>query len=625
MDYSLREYHDAVCGIAGIYGTDAPLDEVGGMVRAMVHRGPDDSGIFFRPEAGLALGHQRLSIVDLSELGHQPMISADKRYVLVYNGEVYNHVELRSELEAMGHPFRSRSDTEVVLEAYKAWGAGCLRRFRGMFALAIWDDLERRLFLARDPFGIKPLLYCQRDGCFAFASELKGLLCASVVKRQIDYNALDEYLSFHSVPAPLTMVDRVRSLEPGHWMEVSEGAIRRKHCYWHLDLQPLTAPSRIGVRDYPARVRELLEESVRLRMRSDVPVAVFLSGGLDSAAVAALMSQSGARIKSFSIGFSEDPRLDECADARLTAELLGTDHHEVRITAADFEEVIDEFIDAIDQPSGDGLNTFLVSRFASREVKVAMSGLGGDELFGGYAPFRHYWGVWRYKHSPIRPFWQALARLHPHLPERLKYRPALAPLRYWYGAPVDHYRVLRRLFRDEEKAALLRSDFLPTRLPPPSWWAGQVHPELVSQLTLHETSGYMHHTLLRDCDSVSMHHSLELRVPLIDAPLAECVWRAPSALKMRSGSCNKPLLVDAVRDLIHPRLLGRAKRGFEMPVGAWLLAKGMDRLEGLRHSPLFESEAVGDCLAAFRKNPRHYLPVWSLYVLDAWCRRNGVL
>ena len=388
-----------MCGIAGIAGK-VDLDRVAAMTAAMTHRGPDDEGILVDRECDIALGHRRLSIIDVGRSGHQPMSYADGRYCIVFNGEIYNFRELRSELEQRGHRFATRSDTEVLLASYAEWGQDCVGRLRGMFAFAIFDRAARRpgdtrLFLARDRFGIKPLYVARMPGFIAFASELKALLASGLVGRQLDAHSVWLYLSLGSVPQPSTILSAVKALPPGHTMRITVGLDCPIERYWSLSEsaggQSRQRGARLDAGETARELRRRLDEAVRYHMISDVPVAAFLSGGINSSAITGLMSATGQqKIATFSVGFesSKGTQSDELPFARIAAQRFGTVHEELVVTAADAAAAFPDLVKAIDQPSLDGTNTFLVSRAAGASYKVALSGIGGDELFAGYGHFR---------------------------------------------------------------------------------------------------------------------------------------------------------------------------------------------------------------------------------------------
>ena len=384
-----------MCGIAGTIGrADAAV--ISAMTAALRHRGPDDGGTRLDPGGAFAFGHRRLAIIDLSAAGQQPMSWAEGRFWITYNGEIYNYRELRRELEARGCVFRTRTDTEVLLAAYATWGEDCLRRLRGMFAFAIADGATRRVFLARDRFGVKPLLYVESPGLLLFASELRAFTAAGQVPQQIDREAVWHYLSFGSIPPPRTIFQGVRSLLPGHAMTVGfDARLLRAWRWWDIATASQVHTETVARLDFPraaAALRGQLEEATRYHLVADVPVGAFLSGGVDSAAMVALMRHHVTDpIRTFTVAFGEQHRdLSEAEPAAQTARALGTQHQEVTVTDAEAATSFDALLDALDQPSLDGANTWFVARAAAAQVKVVLTGLGGDELFAGYPHFRRH-------------------------------------------------------------------------------------------------------------------------------------------------------------------------------------------------------------------------------------------
>ncbi|MGF1503523.1 MAG: asparagine synthase (glutamine-hydrolyzing) [Anaerolineae bacterium] len=623
-----------MCGIWGIVNR-ADEDMARRAVESIRHRGPDDSGIYVtRDPVPAAFGSARLSIIDLSEAGHMPMHDDSGRYTIVYNGEVYNYQVLRRVLqEEYGCQFHSDTDTEVVLHAYMHWGSECLEHLRGMFAFAIWDSQEGALFAARDRLGIKPLVYVNnRSGgepYFAFASEVRALLATGLAERTLNTNALHHYLSFYAVPAPHTMIRDVQALPAGHYLTYRNNTLRIEQ-YWSLPpYVPLTETPELIM----ARLRDLLEESILLRMIADVPVGSFLSGGIDSAAVVALMTQAtGDRLRTFSIGFgAEGANLDERSAARTVAEHYGTDHTEVVVTGADVREQIERIIAAMDQPTGDGINTYLVSQAAGAVSKVALSGLGGDELFAGYPQFRLFQRADR-----AAATWQNLPvvlRKVAHAADRVGVIDR--GLTWLEGDLLDRYQRVRVLFQPDVKRDLYADAFMHRLGAPQSardyLEARHVHPaetDSIAQLTRLELQNYMAHTLLRDTDAMSMAHSLEVRVPLIDHKLVSYAARIPPELKIR-GSQSKWIFTQAIADLLPAEVFQRPKRGFEMPVAAWMRTELRDVLEDV-FSPdsllargLVDADAARAVYADFREGrAATYMYAWSLAVLELWMRQT---
>jgi asparagine synthase (glutamine-hydrolysing) len=602
------------------------------MVGALRRRGPDDQGLWSDLRNQVALGHARLSIIDLSVAGHQPMTSADGRCTIVFNGEIYNYKELRVELEAKGHRFVSHSDTEVILEAYAEWGAEAVRLFRGMFAFALFDNAPTRnapsLVLARDRMGIKPLVYAEQGDSLVFASELRALLASGLVSKQVDKEAVLDFLAVGAVFQPRTMLASVKSLPPACWMEV-RGSEHRIVQYWDLQQATVTLRkelSQISFEEAVPLVRKALLEAARYNMVADVPVGAFLSGGIDSTAAVGLMGEaSGQRIKTFSIGFEQAHRkMDERGFARLAADHLGSEHQEIVVTAAEAADVFPAVVDAIDQPSLDGINTWLVSRAACGSVKVAVSGLGGDELFAGYPHFQAISEAARRLPAGMPGLDALLGHMHRIRPNRFTFHWLLS-----CAPPARRLAMLRRLLNDQ---ALYRN-VLPL-------WARDAAQRLeniqkrfllegtdtVQQTTYAELGGYLLSTLLRDGDVMSMAHGLEVRPFLLDHPLAELVYALPAHVKVRS-EMNKALLVMAAEQYLPAALKNRPKMGFEMPFGGWMAGPLHDRIRVLLESEnaaaLFQKHYLAKLQAQLAQGQPPY-QLWAWSVLLAWCELQGV-
>ena len=534
-------------------------------VAALRHRGPDGHGSWEDRGAAAAcrLVHTRLAIIDLTEGGRQPMCSADGRYALVFNGEIYNYRELREELRGLGESFSTESDTEVLLHAFARWGEGCVSRLRGMFAFAVWDRREETLTLARDRLGIKPLYLCRRPGSLAFASEVRALLATGLAARTLSRRGLESFLAFGSVWGRQTLVEGVEELPPATVATWRAGAFSERR-YWSLPAAGSSAVRTAG--EAVELVRPLLRDSVRLQLRSDVQLGVFLSAGLDSTSLAALARQSLDRPPlTLTVAF-DDPR-SEGVEAARVARHLGTEHREVHLSLDEAGRSVPLAVAAMDQPSVDGVNTWFVSR-AAREagLKVALSGLGGDEIFAGYASFRQFARLLqagRLLGLPGRAAAVA-ARAQPFGPVPNAWRKAVW-LAEAAGDPARAYAVLRALFTPDQAARL---------------WPG--HPGLapfvepagapddpINTLSRLDLANYLRDTLLRDADAMSMAHGLEVRPPLLDERLVEQLAAIPGALKI-AGPQSKPLLAGVVRDLLPAASLARKKTGFELPYDAWL-------------------------------------------------------
>ena len=627
-----------MCGISGLIDPNLSADQrgqaVARMCEAMLHRGPDDSGTATRGPA--SLGMRRLAIFDPAH-GHQPMMSPDQRFTLIFNGAIYNYRQLRDELTATGWSFRTQCDTEVLLAAFVRWGEQCLSRLRGMFAFAVWDDQEQSLFLARDPFGIKPLFYRQEGGRMLFASELNALLASGLVVSEIDPLSVAEQLAWLAVPAPRTIYRNVFSLRPGECATFRRGRLEIRSAWTYQTIAP--GQRVCGTREeFNGELRSRLEDSIRAHMLADVPVGAFLSGGLDSATVVGLMTRvGGARLKTFSIGF-EETEFSESAAAAATASHFGTEHHTSVLTGSRVANDLDALVAALDQPTGDGINTYYASQAAhAGGVRVALSGLGGDELFGGYPSFRNTPRLARWL-----PAWRSLPLvLRRSIVTRLK-RGDIRQRKL--GDVLEHARnahelaaLQRRVFSESSRSALLnrevkaslgsRSPFHPELSALSADLSGAGMFELVSAWELRT---YMADVLLRDSDVMSMRHSLELRVPFVDRPLIEWLWRQPSAFKGDPNNRKTPLS-DACADLLPPGLAGREKRGFSLPFALWMKRELRPFLDetfsnaSIDRSQFFMREEVQSLWRGFvmGHDDREWSRVWSLAVLIAFINRRA--
>jgi asparagine synthase (glutamine-hydrolysing) len=635
-----------MCGISGIWrfgGTgDAELQATSrAMTDAIAHRGPDGEGHWVDAAVGLALGHRRLAIIDLSPTGRQPMMSADRRFVITYNGELYNRAELAAELDLQ---WRGTSDTEVLIEAIARFGIdGALQRANGLFAFAAYDTATRTLHLARDRLGIKPVYFTRQNGTFAFASELRALRTVKDLVLNLDPGAMASYLRYGCVPAPQAIYRKVEKLAPGSRLEVTSSGEKVK-TYW--DLAAIARANQRRQDERPEKeiceeLHGLLADAVRRQMVSDVPIGAFLSGGIDSSVVAALMQRASSRpVKTFSIGFHE-PAFNEATDARGVAHHLGTDHTELILSAADAQALIPQLPTIYDEPFADSsqLPTCLVSRLARTDVTVALSGDGGDEGFGGYV---RYWGVdrlWRSaQHLPSRirraaagsiallsaDAWDLLAR---PLPRRLK--PAHFGDKILKGAaalseegPLDMYRRLVSQTPDPGR-------FLRQADEPPDVVArlgGQTQGlDTVSKMRLLDMLTYLPDDILTKVDRASMSVGLEARVPLLDHRVVEFVWRLPTGRLIAGGKGKRPLR--AVLDQYVPRaLVDRPKMGFGIPLAAWLKGPLRSWAEDLL-SPaslsdgLFDRAALRrcfeDCIAGRRSELN---ALWAVLQFEAWRR-----
>jgi asparagine synthase (glutamine-hydrolysing) len=615
-----------MCGIAGVIDFSRVLSPedwrlTEKMTHSQVHRGPDDSG--FYQGAHAALGHRRLSIIDVSAAGRQPMPNESGTVQVVYNGEIYNYLELRGELRKAGHGFRSNSDTEVLVHGYDEWGIeGLLERLRGMFAFAIYDEREERLLLARDRLGIKPLYYHVGAGGkrLTFASEVKAMVRSGAVSDEVDIAGITGFLLFGAVPAPWTTVRGVRCLPAGHWLALSREGLELKR-YWEL-------PAGGGLPEQEASevkrsLPGLLEDAVRRHLMSDVPLGVFLSGGVDSAGLVALASRTGQRLTTLTVVFSE-AEFSEARLANRVAQRFGTEHREVLIRSRDFAEEVSRILEAMDQPSNDGVNTFFVSQAARKcGLKVVLSGLGGDEVFWGYEHCRRL----ATRLSPLRWFMSAPSVVRKPLAKAGIAYGRLSGKENWMrlgfmakeaGAGAA-YMTLRGFFAPEQVSLLLGCDErevyseLARYLEPEKDEARRVTASGYHRL---ETRRYLHDQLLRDTDVYSMAHSLEVRVPYLDHEVVESVEGLPQAMKVAQGR-NKPLLADAVGDPLIDELAQARKRGFTFPFRNWMREHAGLLREIAGNTKVLERKAVDRLWDEFGAGRLHWSRAWATVTMGA--------
>jgi asparagine synthase (glutamine-hydrolysing) len=614
-----------MCGICGLVSLEgAPVDPavVEAMNATLVHRGPDSAGAFV--EDSVALAARRLSIIDL-EGGDQPVANEDGRIQVVQNGEIYNYRELRTRLERSGHTFSTHGDTEVLVHLYEERGPAFVEDLRGMFAIALWDRLERRLVLARDRFGIKPLYYRIAGGMLSFASELKALLRQPGVSRELDLDALEAYLAFNSIPAPLTIFREARKLPAGHLLiwQGEEPRLRR-----FARPRPVTAGRERaeGAGELADELRERLRDSVRAHLVADVPVGVLLSGGIDSCALAALAAREGSyRVSTFSIGF-EERSFNELERARQVAEMYGTDHHEL-VLRPDAVELLPRLAEVFDEPFADSsaLPTYLVSELAADTVKVALSGEGGDELFGGY--YTYVADTLAPRLGPVAAALRPLVDVLPSSSSKVSFDyKAKRFARAAHLPPLERHHGWKEIFSPDARAALLDGR------------RAQVDPLDIHRARYAETEGadelarlqdvdigiYLVDDLLVKTDRASMAHSLEARVPFCDQVVAELALALPRRMKVR-GLSKKRLLRDAVATLLPREIVRGRKQGFSIPAAAWLrgdlapLARDMLSPDRVRAQGYFRPEAVTALLdrhLARREDLSRQ--IWGLLMFSLW-------
>jgi len=619
-----------MCGIAGIFDRSGSAaagraEILTQMTRTLVHRGPDDEGYLI--EGPVGLGFRRLSIIDLSS-GHQPLSNEDGSVWIAFNGEIYNYRDLKTRLEAKGHVFRTQSDTETIVHAYEEWGTACLDELRGMFAFAIWDRRRQRLFLARDRLGKKPLYFASVGRAFVFGSEIKALLEFPGLDRSLDLEAVCDYLSLLYIPAPKTVFRRVRKLRPGHFLLVDSDGVREQR-YWDVSF------AAAGDTPRPAeRLAELLRESVAARLRSDVPLGAFLSGGLDSSAVVATMAGALASpVVTSSIGFPDDA-FNELDYARQVAHHCHTDHHEHMVTP-DAMSVLDKLAWHYDEPFGDSsaVPTYYVSKLARTHVTVALSGDGGDENFAGYR--RYYFDVRENKvrdaiPAPLRrPFFGLLGALYPkadYLPQIFRGKAFLGNVArtpwaaYFHSVSGINQEDKARLLRPEVRAALGGYDSAGLF---EDLYRAADGPDSLSRIQYIDFKTYLPDDILAKVDRASMANSLEVRCPLLDHHVVEYAASLPSRLKLR-GTQTKVIFKDAIRSLLPPEIVDRRKMGFAVPVGAWLRRDLRDMVSqyalatGERHD-LFDGAVVQKWWSEHQSGRRdRTTELWGILVFNMW-------
>jgi asparagine synthase (glutamine-hydrolysing) len=626
------------------------------MAAAMQHRGPDGEGYVLNDARapGLALAMRRLSIIDLPG-GNQPIWNEAGDVAVVFNGELYNYRELRERLTRLGHRFSTQSDTEILVHGWEEWGEECLSELRGMFAFAIADFRKHYtsgplLFLARDPLGIKPLYYAQTSEGFAFASEVGALMASGIVSKQMSQDALTSFLLFGSVSEPVTMYEGMFSLPPGHRVLLyipDRRRLPRPHPWWDPRRSPAAKDPR-RPRSFAAAtkaLRPLLEDSVRAHLIADVPVGLFLSSGLDSGAIAALAGREHRGIQSFTLSFP-GTSYDESALTRLVAERCGTQHTEIPLNGDAIPARLDEALTALDQPTMDGINTYFVS-WAAREVglKVALSGLGGDELFAGYSTFAdtprlsQLATAARFVPSVLRGTTSGMLR-SLLASERSPDAATKATAAWRNPERLPHpYYFARALFPPGEIEKLIEPRFRPSTLAADGYtleptWLGWLqlaadeaqHMDPVAAISWLELRTYMASTLLRDTDSVSMARSLEVRVPLLDTPLVEFVASLPDQARRQSG-LQKALLVEALGDLLPVEITSQKKRTFTLPWEEWLRGPLKARMEESfasvpeALSALVKPDGVKSVWNSFLSGKTSWSRPWSLFVLYEWARK----
>ena len=647
-----------MCGIAGFWtqrknNKEASREEIVKMARALAHRGPNDEGFYVDEKAGIALGHRRLSILDLSPKGHQPMISFSGRYVIVYNGEVYNYKELRKEIENnFDIKFKSNTDTEVILAGFEVWGLEkTLKRINGMFAFALWDKREKKLFLVRDRVGIKPLYYGIQNGILFFASELKAIRANRFFRPEIDRNALALFFRHNYIPAPYSIYKNIKRLEPGHYAVIDENLNIKIRCYWNIEKiveDSIKNPIDLSEKEAIFELEKLLLDSVKKRMIADVPLGAFLSGGVDSSTVVALMqAQSNIPVKTFTIGFYEDD-YNEAKYAKKIAKHLGTDHTELYVTPKEAMNVIPKLADIYDEPFSDSsqIPTFLISQLTKRYVTVSLSGDGGDELFGGYNRYSWASNIWKrmkflpfvlrsrmakmvFLFSPqsIDNFFKKIEIILPEKYKQTLYGDKLYKLSEIltsrspdeiYKKLISHWKSPEELDFNSKEPETILDDFLKIK---------DFIPNFKDRMMFFDFLTYLPDDILTKVDRASMAVSLEARVPILDHRVVEFSKKLPLSFKIKNGK-SKWILRQVLYKYVPKELIERPKMGFGVPIDSWLRGSLRDWAEDLldekkiKRDGFLNPEPIKKLWKEHLNGKRNwqYL-LWDVLMFQAWRER----
>lgn len=630
-----------MCGIAGLFSTDTlaadeTLEDLRRMATAIAHRGPDDKGFWLEVQHGIAFCHRRLSIVDLSPLGHQPMTSANGRYTITFNGEIYNYRELRTELIAHGHTFRGSSDTEVLLAAVEQWDVETtLKKLVGMFAFGLWDRRERVLHLARDRFGEKPLHYSDCvDGQVLFASELKAIRAHRAFKGHIDRGALALFMRHGYIPTPHSIFSEVHKVRPGHLltMRVTDGKMQvSERAYW----QPgATAGHGTGAategREHVDRIESLLATAIGRQMVADVPVGAFLSGGIDSSLVVALMQKASmAPVHTFSIGLAEQ-EYNEAPFARAMAQHLGTRHTEIEVTPQDALAVVPRLPCIYDEPFADSsqIPTFLVSQLARADVTVSLSGDAGDELFGGYAIYPHARDKWQKLQRLPQAARFVAATLARHMPFGVSEQRKISALGWCVASFPQYYRSQTSLWEDPTRVVTGSSEPLTAAALEESWAASD---DELTYMMYVDAQQYLPDDILVKVDRAAMAVSLETRVPLLDHAVAEAAWRIPISVHFNDGR-GKWVLRQILERYVPRDMFDRPKKGFSVPLAAWLRNELRSWAEDLLEPRRLRSEGFFEVHLITRRWQQHLAgtsdwsaQIWTVLMFQSWLRASSGL
>jgi asparagine synthase (glutamine-hydrolysing) len=615
-----------MCGIAGIYNfnSNAPVQPavVEQMTRTLSHRGPDAEGFHF--DGPLGFGHRRLSILDLSERGRQPMFFQNGRYSIVFNGEIYNYVELREELIAKGHTFRTDTDTEVLLALFAEKGIESLSRLNGMFAFAVWDAAQKSLFLVRDRMGIKPLYYANTTQGLVFASEIKALLVSGQVSPEVDARLIDNYFTFGYVVGSDTLFKGCKRLPPGHWMSVTADGVK-SGSYWNLQFKPNAHRT---AEDTATELRELLLDAVKIHLRSDVPIGVFLSGGLDSSTMVALAAEAGVEdLKTFSVAYDEGSEFDETPYARMVADRYHTDHRVLYVDPAQFRDSIPSYVWYMDEPvtEAPAISLYFIAKHLRQYVTVALSGEGSDELFGGYDGYQRMQRFELYRRLPetLRSGLESLTGLTGNAKLRRYALQARQPLEQRYkGVSIQDASYKDLLYSNEFRSLLGRGDD-----PLAAYYAQTRGYDTLSRMLYNDLRTWLVDDLLIKADRMTMANSVELRVPFLDYRVVDFAATIPSHMKIRKGQ-SKWILKQAIHDRLPEQILSRKKLGFPAPLSLMF----QNELSGYIRDVLlserctsrsyFKRDAVEQLIDEhIGKKKDHHIVLWKLIVLEEWHRQ----
>jgi len=641
-----------ICGKINIEGKEIRRELINRMISVLSHRGPDDEGIYIskKPQGighqlvSVGLGHKRLSIIDLSEAGRQPMSNENKTVWMVFNGEIYNYKSLKSELDQNGHHFASQTDCEVIIHLYEEEGIECIKRLNGMFAFALWDCKIQTLFLCRDRLGIKPLFYYWNGKSLIFASEIKSILCDPEVAKKFDWDALNLYLTFNYIPAPYTIFKKIKKLDPASYIMVRKEGLEIKE-YWDIEKGTEYYENKeknIGA--YKKNLYDLLEDAVRIRLIADVPLGTFLSGGIDSSIIVGLMSRvSTSAVNTYSIGYKDIPMFDETGYAREVAKINHTNHHEIILTAKDVLNTIPEVLTCFDEPFADSsaIPTYIVSRETKKHVKVALSGDGGDELFAGYRMYSGEYWYSRYKLFPQflrKKFVEPLLLFLPESRDKYLLEYIRRTKKFVAGSKdrfEDRFFAWNEIFCRELRENIIKKEKIEFEEINFDLGKDMVLKKLnaldgdnINRMLYVDLKNSLPNDMLTKVDLMSMKNSLEVRVPFLDHRVVEFVSQIPGNLKLK-GKKGKYILLETFKDILPPILLKRQKWGFEIPISKWLKTdlkflinehlskKKIERQEIFNFKPI---EKLINDLFLNRSDTSWHL--WNLIVFQAWYSRH---